>query len=90
MAVQEIRDYIIGRVEEIMPKNADEAIEMLNSFMQDWEEVARENRNTLCYRGYNGLPSFLVSAEEDSGLGIPKILNSLRNVDYSVNIYFRR
>lgn len=90
LEIQRIQDYITKRVAEIMPSNVESAVEMLHNFSQDWEEAAAENRNTLCYKGYNESPSLLASAEEGSELGIPKILNSLRNVDYSVNIYFRR
>lgn len=88
--VVNIGDYIVKRVGEIMPKNIDFAAESLRNFARDWEDVALENRNTLCYKSYSGLPSLLSSAEEESELGLPKILNSLRNVDPTVNIYFRR
>jgi hypothetical protein len=88
--VTEIRDYIVKRVKEIMPKHENFAAETLRNFARDWEDVASENSNTLCYKSYNGLPSLLSSAEEDSKLGLPKILNSLRNVDPTVNIFFRR
>lgn len=89
-AVAKVREYIVKRVGEIMPKNVDFAAETLQNFEHDWEDVAIENSNTLCYKSYTGLPSLLASAEEYSELGLPKILNSLRNVDPSVNIYFRR
>lgn len=88
--VVSIRDYIVKRVKEIMPKHEDFAAETLRNFARDWEDVASENSNTLCYKSYNGLPSLLSSAEEDSELGLPKILNSLRNVDPTVNVFFRR
>jgi len=91
--VAKIRGYIVGRVEEIMPRRkdlADFAEEMLKDFEQDWEAVASDNSNTLCYKSYTGNPSLLSSAEDDSEFGLPKILNSLRNVEPSVNVYFRR
>jgi hypothetical protein len=88
--VTKIQDYIVKRVKEIMPKHENFAAETLQNFARDWEDVASENSNTLCYKSYNGLPSLLSSAEEDSKLGLPKILNSLRNVDPTVNIFFRR
>lgn len=88
--VVKIQNYIVNRVGETMPKNIDFAAESLRNFARDWEAVALENRNTLCYKSYSGLPSLLSSAEEISELGLPKILNSLRNVDPTVNIYFRR
>ena len=88
--VIKIQKYILQRVGEIMPKNIISAEEMLIAFAEDWAEVASENSNTLCYKSYTGSPSLLSSAEEDSELGLPKILNSLRNVDPVVNIYFKR
>ena len=88
--ILKVKDYIVKRVEEITPKNVNFAAETLLNFSKGWEEVATENRNTLCYKSYSGLPSLLSSAEEESDLGLPKILNSLRNVEPSVNIYLRR
>lgn len=88
--VVHIRDYIVKRVGEIVPNHIDFASTALRNFSQDWEDVALDNSNTLCYKSYSGFPSLLSSAEEDSMFGLPKILNSLRNVDPTVNIYFRR
>jgi hypothetical protein len=88
--VEKIRDYLLKRVGDIMPKHVGFAAGIINDFAKDWEYVAAENSNTLCYKSYDGKPSLLSSAEEDSELGLPKILNSLRNVDPAVNVYFRR
>jgi hypothetical protein len=87
--VRNIIDYLVKRVGEIMPDNRDFASLVLCDFAQNWENVALENSNTLFYKDYSGKPSLLYSAEEDSILGLPKILNSLRNVDPTVNVYFR-
>jgi hypothetical protein len=73
-----------------MPDSLSFAQDILDEFVRDWQDVAEENENTLYYKSYNGNPSLLSSAEEDSELGLPKILNSLRNVDPTVNIYFNR
>jgi hypothetical protein len=89
-AVGKVRDYLLKRVGEIMPSNSDYATTVLSDFANVWEEIAIENSNTLFYKSYNGYPSLLSSAEDDSELGLPKILNSLRNVDPTVNVYFRR
>jgi hypothetical protein len=88
--IEKIRNYLVKRVGEIMPEHADFAAGIIDDFAKDWEYVAAENSNTLCYKSYDGKPSLLSSAEEDSALGLPKILNSLRNVDPTVNVYFRR
>jgi hypothetical protein len=90
--VQDIKDYIVKRVSEIMPRHREFALEMLNNFARAWESIALSNSNTLCYKSYSGKPSLLSSAEDDApdSLKIPKILNSLRNVEPSVNIFFRR
>lgn len=61
-----------------------------NDSTHDWEYIAVENSNTLCYKSNCGQPSLLISAEVDSEMGLPKILNPLRNVDPSVNVYFRK
>lgn len=89
-AVIEIKNYLIQRVREIMPDSVVFAKNVLEEFAKDWEEVAEENGNSLYYKSYTGSPSLLSSAEETSALGLPKILNSLRNVDPTVNIYFKR
>jgi hypothetical protein len=88
--VATIQDYMVKKVGEIMPEHVDCAAEIIQNYAHDWEDVAKENSNTLCYKSYAGLPSLLASAEEESKLSLPKILNSLRNVDPSVNIYFKR
>jgi hypothetical protein len=88
--VIKVKEYIIQRVREIMPDSLSFAQDILDEFVRDWQDVAEENENTLYYKSYNGNPSLLSSAEEDSELGLPKILNSLRNVDPTVNIYFNR
>ncbi|ADU26811.1 helicase [Ethanoligenens harbinense] len=89
-AVIQIKEYLVQRVREIMPDSVAFAQTSLGEFAQKWQDVAEENENTLYYKSYNGNPSLLSSAEEDSELGLPKILNSLRNVDPTVNIYFNR
>jgi hypothetical protein len=90
LQVVKIKDFLIKRVSEIMPDSISFAKETLNEFMGDWEDVAAENVNTLFYKTYGDGVSLLSSAEEESELGLPKILNSLRNVDQTVNIFFNR
>ena len=89
-SVIEIKDYIVRRIREIMPESVRFALVTLDEFSQDWQDAAEENENTLYYKSYTGYPSLLSSAEENSELGLPKILNSLRNVDPTVNVYFNR
>ena len=81
---------MIKRVSEIMPDSIISAQKALDEFASKWERKAIENSNTLCYKSYSGNPSLLSSAEEESELELPKILNSLRNVDPTVNVYFNR
>lgn len=86
--VIEIKEYLLDRVRQIMPDSVAFARAVLDGFSQAWQKVAEENSNTLYYKNYSGHPSLLSAAEEDSELGLPKILNSLRNVEPSVNVYF--
>jgi len=90
LQVVKIKDFLIKRVSEIMPDSINFAQKNLDEFMVDWEDVATENGNTLFYKTYGDGVSLLSSAEEESELGLPKILNSLRNVDQTVNIFFNR
>ena len=85
-----IKEFMIRRISEVMPNSTTFAQKSLDEFASKWEREAIENSNTLFYKSYNGYPSILSSAEEESELGLPKILNSLRNVDPAVNIYFNR
>jgi hypothetical protein len=85
-----IKKFLIKRISEIMPDSVGLAQEALNEFIADWENAAVENANTLFYKTYGDGVSLLSSAEEESELGLPKILNSLRNVDQTVNIFFNR
>jgi hypothetical protein len=88
--VIKIKEFMIKRVSEIMPDSTVFAQKSLDEFASKWEREATENSNTLFYKSYNGYPSLLSSAEEESELGLPKMLNSLRNVDPTINIYFNR
>lgn len=87
--VKHIFNYIVGRVEEIMPRHAEFASDALHDFIEYWDEVATAFNNTLCYKSINN-PSLLFSAEEETESDTPKILNSLRNVEQSSNVYFKR
>ena len=88
--VEALHMSIVDRIRRIAPAQAKFADAVLCDFSLSWQRVARENSNSLCYRASKGSPSLLVSAEEESELDIPKTLNSLRNVDPSVNVFFRR
>ena len=90
LAVIEIKEYLVHRIMEIMPDSTPFARTVLDEFANDWQDAAEENENTLYYRSYAGYPSLLSSIEEESALGLPKILNSLRNVEPTVNVYFNR
>ena len=73
-----------------MSKHYDYAVEVINNFANDWEMVARENKYPLCYKSYSSNPSLLSSVDEKETLGLPKVLNSLRNVEPIINVYFTR
>ena len=88
--VQEIKEYILKRVSDINSSAIELAKEWLDYFADRWEELAKENKDTLLYTDFNGGVSLLNSAEKNTEIGLPTILNALRNVDEASNIYILR
>lgn len=88
--VEEVKDYILERVNKINPLSVDIADQWLKYFIDIWENIAKENRDTLVYSDYNGGISLLNSAEKDTDIEVPPVLNALRNVDKASNIYILR
>jgi ATP-dependent helicase YprA (DUF1998 family) len=88
--VQKIRDFILKRIEQIQPNTASYAKSLLDELGEKWSNLAQHLPN-LCYTSFdNAKVSLLNSAESDSGLDFPPVLNSLRNVEESSNVYVNK
>lgn len=86
--VQEINRYLLTRIKAIQPDAYDVAKDYLNAVMEAWSDSVRQKlvyNNKLKGKFASQYMSLLVSAEEDSG-DLP-ILNSVRNVENSSNIF---
>jgi hypothetical protein len=85
--VSKITGFILNRVKDIRPNAYRDAEEYLNAIVDEWDYLARSNPDTLVYKGYNGELSLLNEAEKEVELPFPPILNSLRNVEASSNVF---
>lgn len=84
--VSEIKEYILKRVQDIMPDAVHFASEWLDCTSSTWEELALTNPDTLFYQSKTGV-SLLFSFQDETSLPFPTTLNSLRNVEDTANIY---
>jgi hypothetical protein len=83
--VNRIKEYILRRVKEIKPNAEEFALKYLSDICDAWEELAKDYPNLHYF--HKDKPSLLSSAEEGAELDFPTILNSLRNVEPSSNVY---
>ena len=85
--VSTIVDFIVNRVKQIHPQAYRLAYDTLEDICADWDRMC-EIYPDLCYRAdhFGGTP-LLVSAEGAADFDFPPMLNSLRNVEPSSNIY---
>ncbi|WP_195468128.1 helicase-related protein [Clostridium sp. D43t1_170807_H7] len=87
--VLEIKDYILERVKRISPEAVEDAEEYLTYISDEWDELASECEY-LKYSSTTGEICLLHPAEKENSTNIPPILNALRNVDQSSNIFVKR
>lgn len=87
--VLEIKDYILERVSRISPESVDDAEEWLTYISEEWDDLASECEY-LVYSSLTGDACLLHPAEKDNYTNIPTILNALRNVGESSNIFVKR
>lgn len=91
MEIEIIKNNIIRRVNDIEPRMAGYAGEWLDWYLECWEELVYKLPDTLVYYDYhNSDISLFRSADNDNGSDIPTILNSVRNVEQSSDIYFSK
>lgn len=86
--VDEIKAFILQRVQDVMPDARKFAEEWLDCTASTWEELAISNPDTLFYKSNTGI-SLLFSSQDESSLPFPTTLNSLRNVENTANVYLR-
>ena len=86
--VQEIYRYLLARIKAIQPDAYSFAKDYLNAVIESWSDSVGQKlvyNNKLKGKFASQYMSLLVSAEEDSG-DLP-VLNSVRNVENSSNIF---
>jgi hypothetical protein len=84
-------DYILARIKAIQPDSYSFAGDYLSDVAEKWEYLAHENPDTLVYADHKGNKvSLLQSAERDMLVDFPPVLNSLRNVEPSANVFIER
>lgn len=89
--VEQIKRSVLNRVEEIEPRIRDFAEEWLDYYLDCWDSLAESLPKTLVFSDYrNEDIALFKSADNQTGSDIPTILNSVRNVESSANIYFTK
>ena len=91
--VMAIRDEILERIRRQSPDTADYAEELLDSFMDYWEQKAKTQRAKFRYqdpsRSADVEDVLLVSAEQAESADFP-VMNSMRNVDTQSNVHLMK
>ena len=86
--VKDVIEYIVDKIGNIQPESAESARHYLYDISKEWERLAKENHDTLVYSDYSGNKvSLLQSAEQGAIFNFPPVLNSLRNVEQSSNVF---
>lgn len=88
--VEAIKTVILRRVEQINTQAVTNAKAWLEETGSAWERLAVNNPDTLVYSDYQGGLCLLNAAEKMTSLEFPSVLNALRNVDQSSNVYIVR
>ncbi len=87
--VERVKQSILNRVRAVEPRNAGYAEEWLDYYLDCWEALAKSLPNTLVFSDYRNEDNALFrSADNQIGSDIPTILNSVRNVEATANVYF--
>lgn len=87
--VEQIKQAILRRVEQIEPRIRYYAEECLNYYLDCWAGLAESLPNKLVFADYRNEDVALYrSADNQSGSDIPTILNSVRNVEPVANVFF--
>jgi hypothetical protein len=89
--VELVKQEILERVNDIEPRITYYAKEWLDYYLDCWNKLAEYLPNKLVFCDYHNEDIALFrSAENQTGSEIPSILNSVRNVEPSANIYFTK
>lgn len=89
--IEHIKQTMLKRVEEIEPRIRDYAEEWLDYYLDCWHELTESLPNRLVFSDYHNEDVALFrSADNQNGSDIPTILNSVRNVETTANIYFTK
>lgn len=89
--VELVKKTILQRVNDIEPRITEYAEEWLDYYLNCWEELARCLPGSLVFSDHHNEDIALFrSAEQQNGSDIPTILNSVRNVEPTANIYFSK
>lgn len=89
--VENIKQSILKRVDEIAPHIRGFAEEWLDYYLDCWGRLAESLPDTLVFSDYHDEDNALFrSADNRSSSDIPTILNSVRNVEHTINIYFTK
>jgi hypothetical protein len=89
--VKEIKQFILGRIDDINSTALEYANDWLENFESLWEKAAKYKYDNFYYSLKNNMPdttyTLLIEAEKDNLSDLPSTLNALRNVDSSSNVY---
>lgn len=89
--IENIKQIILKRVREVEPHIADFAEEWLDYYLECWDKLVETLPASLVFYDYhNEDVSLFRSADNHTGSEIPSILNSVRNVETSSDIYFTK
>lgn len=87
--VELVKQSILKRVNEIEPRITGYAEEWLDYYLDCWADLTESLPNKLVFSDYHNEDIALFrSADNQNGSDIPTILNSVRNVEPTANIYF--
>ena len=87
--ISRIKNSVIKRVKDIEPRMEGFAGEWLDYFLMCWRDMQSAIPDRLVFHDYhNENISLFKSAENTSDTDIPKMLNSVRNVESSADIFF--
>lgn len=88
--VRKIREYLLGRVEDVAPDSLPYARHWLGEFEKLWTRLCQSGAEIFYSQRHlsaGAATSLLIESEKDNTTDIPSTLNSLRNVDGVSNVY---
>lgn len=87
--IELVKQSILKHINEIEPRITGYAEEWLDYYLDCWADLTESLPNKLVFSDYHNEDIALFrSADNQNGSDIPTILNSVRNVEPTANIYF--